>query len=151
MKQEAIRNSILGATVRADGSKCSLGLCFADWIFLLLTHTQEARSKLFGPPQGCRWAWAQGPHFSHPRPQGQALFSACPAESSSQSPERAGGPWHFLGKQRLVLNLTTQIHGEGPCLFLLKRFSESPNYNFRIQQRSGTLSETISLKASDSP
>lgn len=141
-KQEATRHSVLGAPIRADGNKCSLGLCFAGWIFLLLAEISRSQEKTPWATlalrlllQMCqsRWVWAHGSistTWALLHLLGWELPEARVVRGALTPPEQAALLPEISQKQG---------HGENTCFFHSLRFSQFPNYNFRIQQRSRTL------------
>lgn len=103
-----------------------------------LTFGATLRLQLLLEMCQSRGVWARG-SISATGATRAKMLRARPAESCSLR-TWAGGHWHFLSKQRWVRKShKNEFMQKTQVSFYSPRFSQSPNYNFRIQQRLGTL------------
>lgn len=111
--------------------------------FCFLLRPQEARSKLLGPYRGCGLSWrcAKAGECGHKAafpPPDSTRAKLC---AQHELLPKCGQVALALPQQATFYPEISrkQIHGKDTCFFYLPRFSRSPNYNFRIHQRSRTL------------
>lgn len=115
--------------------------------FFVSWRPQEARRKpwttlrlqLLVEMCQSRWVWAQGSISTTWDRKGNAL---CSAYRLRAAPQARVGRWHwyFLSKQHFVLKPhKNKFMGKTHASCYSPTFSQSPKYNFRIPQRSGTL------------
>ena len=116
--------------------QCLPGLCFAGWIFLLLTKSPRCREW---NPWRCAKAGGVGHKAAFQPPE---ISRAKPCSQNARlraTPRGHVALGTFSESNILFWNLTKT--NSWWCIFLFPspRFSQSPNENFRMQQRSGTL------------
>lgn len=122
-------------------------LCWLN--FLLLTGTPRSKEKTSWTHWGCSSSWryvkggGNGHKTAFPTPETTRAKLCAWHAGWEQLPQAKKGRWHwhFLSKQHFVLKSHKDRFMEKIHAFVCSpTFSQlSPNYNFRIQQRPGTL------------